>query len=552
NYDAMIDNPVAGRDVAATEVRLLRGDGTRIEVEVRRHALKSGDDWVIVAVLRDITARREAEERLHRLAHYDALTGLPNRTLFYSTLTATLAAAAKQGSAVAVLFMDLDRFKNVNDTLGHAAGDNLLRQYATRLVECAGRRETIGRLGGDEFALILTMENAPAGAVHEISQIREAMRAPFDLDGQQVIATTSVGISIYPDDAHDAQILIKFADTAMYSAKQAGRDTFRFFTAQMNDEFMARLDMESAVRRAVENNEFSIHYQTKVDLGTNLIVGLEALLRWNRPDFGPVSPVDFVPVLEETGLIVQVGKQVIDTACQQIAEWQCSDIGKIPISVNVSAWQLVDDEFEAHILSSLDRHSVSAELLELELTESTLMVNTDRTISALRSLRDEGVRISIDDFGTGYSSLAYLRRFPIDKVKIDKAFINDITKNPDDAAIVNAIIQMSHSLRLSVIAEGVETAEQLAYLREHGCDEAQGFYFSKPEPAEAAAMRLSTERVTHFFPKQNSHWHASAFNLLARVFRPETDQPAADDLQGRETTRPTTPHVSARAADEAA
>jgi diguanylate cyclase (GGDEF)-like protein/PAS domain S-box-containing protein len=491
-YDAILgENSVSELD----EITITRRDGITLQAEVRRHAIRSGTDWVIVSVMRDITERKQAEHKLHQLAHYDALTGLPNRTLFYDTLEKTLVRAAEKRWTVAVLFIDLDRFKTVNDTLGHGCGDALLRQFADRLVECVRIRDTIGRLGGDEFALILTMEDAQHGAAQVIAKIRDALRVPFDLNGHGTTVTASIGITVYPDDAHDAASLIKFADTAMYRAKQAGRDTYRFFTAQMNDEVLARVDMEIALRRAIEDQEFELYYQPKVDLRSDRIVGFEALLRWNRPGCGMVSPRDFVPVLEETGLIVRVGSWVVDQACRQIGAWLRSDIGPIPIAINVAARQFTEADLEGDIARAIAANSIPAALLELELTESTLMVNTERTIGTLQSLKARGVQISIDDFGTGYSSLAYLRRFTIDKVKIDIAFIRDITINADDAAMASAIIKMAHSLRLEVVAEGVETAEQLAYLRHHGCDQVQGYYFSPPVPLTATEAMLRRERL---------------------------------------------------------
>jgi diguanylate cyclase (GGDEF)-like protein/PAS domain S-box-containing protein len=496
HYEQIYD---AGMELDGTpqlvEMQMRRRDGSPLYVEVRRHVVPSGDDWVVVAVLRDIGDRKEAEERLHRLAHYDELTGLPNRALFYATLSKTLARAAELRLSVAVLFIDLDRFKSVNDTLGHAAGDELLRQFADRLVGCVRVRDTIGRLGGDEIALILMMEDAQRGAAQVVGAIRDVLQEPFELNGHEMTVTASIGIAVHPVDAPDAESLIKFADTAMYRAKQAGRNTYRFFTAAMNEQVLARLSMEVALRQAIANDEFELYYQPKVELATDRIVGFEALLRWNRPGFGQVAPSDFIPVLEDAGLIVKVGGWVIEAACKQIGSWLQSDIGPMPIAVNVSALQFVEDDLEAKILRSAYASGLPAGLLELELTESTLMVNTGRAIDTLKSLRSRGIRISIDDFGTGYSSLAYLRRFKVDKVKIDIAFIRDITTDPDDAALAAAIIKIAHSLRLEVIAEGVETAEQLALLRHHGCDQAQGFLLGKPVSSEVAEAMVRNERA---------------------------------------------------------
>ena len=431
------------------------------------------------------------------LAHYDPVTGLPNRKLFYETLEKTLNQASDNGQMVAVLFIDLDHFKNVNDTLGHAIGDELLLQFSNRLVRCVHTRDTVGRLGGDEFAVILTMQDGLHNATVVANKIRDVLREPFDLKGHDVTVTASIGITVHPDDASDPETLLKYADTAMYRAKQAGRDTFRFFTAQMNTEALAQITLEKAVRKAVENGEFVLCYQPKVQLSSGRVIGLEALLRWQRPGHGLVSPGDFIPVLEETGLIVRVGTWVIAEACRQIGVWMRSAIGPMQISVNVSGRQFIEGDLEGDVVKALAAHGIPAELLELELTESSLMANTERTITTLQNLKKLGVKLSIDDFGTGYSSLAYLCRFPIDKLKIDIAFIRDITTTPDAAAVALTIIRMAHGLKLSVIAEGVETAAQLAYLRRLGCDQIQGYYFSTPvsvlelEPMLLAGMCLS-------------------------------------------------------------
>jgi diguanylate cyclase (GGDEF)-like protein/PAS domain S-box-containing protein len=476
-YDALIAGH-GSNELMESEVR--RKDGSQLTVEMHRQAQRFGADWIIVSVARDITERKAAQQRLHHLAHYDVLTGLPNRMMFHETLKRTLSLAAQSGWRVAVLIIDLDHFKNVNDSLGHAIGDELLVQLSDRLARCVRIRDTVGRFGGDEFSLILAMQDGRENAVLVANKIREALRAPFDLKGHAVTVTASIGITVHPDDASDPETLIKYADTAMYRAKQAGRDTYRFFTAQMNTDVLARRDLETALRKAVENGEFVLHYQPQVQIKSGRITGLEALLRWQRPGHGLVQPNDFIAVLEETGLIVQVGSWVIAAACKQIGLWMRSAIGPIQVSVNVSGRQFIEGDLHRDVVKAVSDNAIEAQLLELELTESTLMANTEHTIATLHNLKKRGVRISIDDFGTGYSSLAYLRRFPIDKLKIDIAFIRDVASNPDDAAIALAIIRMAHSLKLAVVAEGVETATQLAYLRRHCCDQIQGFYFSAP------------------------------------------------------------------------
>ncbi|MCC7644267.1 MULTISPECIES: EAL domain-containing protein [unclassified Janthinobacterium] len=473
-----------------TELQLQRKDGSPLSVEVQRRTLRSGQSWILVAVARDITERKDAEQRLMKLAHFDTLTGLPNRSQFYASLTHSLAQAAEHQWAVAVLFMDVDRFKNINDTLGHTIGDDLLRQFSSRLVDCLRVRDTIGRFGGDEFATILLLPEGAQHAVGVVDKIREAMRKPFDLQGHEVTVTVSIGISVFPEDAADADTLIQYADTAMYRAKEAGRDAFRFFTAEMNAQSMARLDMENALRRAIDNEEFVLFFQPKVNIISGRISGAEALIRWRRPGHGMVSPALFIPLLEETGLIVRVGNWVLDEACKKISEWGASSIGPVHLSVNVSGIQFFVGGLEEEVLKAIRKHDIAPDLLELELTESSLMSNAEETIAVLRNLKALGIQISIDDFGTGYSSLAYLKRFPIDKLKIDIAFVREVTSNPDDAAIVLAIISMAHSMKLDVIAEGVENDAQLAYLRRHGCDEMQGYYFSRPVPQEEFEQML--------------------------------------------------------------
>ena len=493
SYDTLID---AGVETPAEETLRDSGTGTHVWVEVRRHAHRFGGRATVVTLIRDISARKDAEQRLHHLAHYDALTGLPNRTLFYETLKRAALVAAENGWRVAVLCVDLDHFKDVNDSLGHAFGDGLLRQFAERLVQCVRTRDTIGRLGGDEFAMLLLMKDETDAATAVATKIRDVMRAPFDLGGHEATVTVSTGIAIFPEDATDPQTLLKYADTAMYRTKQAGRDTFRFFTAQMNVEVLARVALEAALRRAVENNEFTLHYQPRVQLASGRMAGLEALLRWDRPGQGPVSPSLFVPVLEETGLIVRVGSWVIGAVCRQIGLWMRTSIGAVQVSINVSGRQFIEGDLEGDVLKGIADNQLGADQLELELTESSLMANTERTMTCLRGLRARGVQIAIDDFGTGYSSLAYLRRFPIDRLKIDIVFIRDVISNPDAAAIVLAIIRMAHSLKLEVVAEGVEIQAQMEFLRRNGCDHMQGHYFSEAlAPADIEQLLRDDKRL---------------------------------------------------------
>lgn len=461
----------------------------------------------------DVKHREKAERLLSQFSHYDTLTGLPNRTLFYESLRKIIKQAGTGDRIISVLVLGIDNFKDINDTLGHALGDELLRQFSLRLLECLRIRDLIARLSGDEFGCILaTPDSSNARIV--ASKIREALRHPFELQAHQITVTASIGISVYPVDSLDADTLIKNGDTAMYRSKKAGGDSYCFFMAEMNATAMRKLDQENALRKALYQNEFVLYYQPKMELSSGRITGVEALIRWNRPGHGVVAPLEFISALEQTGLINQVGAWVIDSACKQIAEWRHAGIGEIPISVNVSGRQFsqcnlnqdvlramrendVDPElleFELQTERALREHGIDFDLLELELTETSLMTHAKKTIGILEKLKALGIRISIDDFGTGYSSLAYLKRFPVDVLKIDRSFIMDVTTNPADAAITTAIIGMAHSLGVTVVAEGVETIEQLDFLRMYGCDEIQGYYLAQPLPAIEISRLLSSDK----------------------------------------------------------
>jgi len=483
-------------DIAETE--LLRSDGQgAVPVEISWQLQQLEGMRMLIAVARDISERLHAAQRLKHMSNYDSLTGLPNRTLFFQTLRDAIELAQDKRWRIAVLFITLDRFKIINDSLGPALGDELLRQFSTRLVRSIRLRDSVGRLGGDEFALILTMTREQNGeeAVAVANDVREVLRTPFDLHGKQALLTASIGIAMYPDDATDPGTLVKYADVAMVRAKEAGRDGYRFFTAGMNVQVLARLDLELALRGALDGEQFELHYQPKLDLNTGRVSGVEALLRWRRPGFGLVYPAEFVPVMEDTGMVVRVGAWIIGEACRQIAAWNAQGVRDVRVAVNVSSRQFVEGDLEGDIRSALERHKVDPSLLELELTESALMSNAEHTIQVLRSLKELGIRIAIDDFGTGYSSLAYLKRFPIDKLKIDIAFVRDITTNPDDAAIALAIISMAHSLHMQVIAEGVESRAQMALLRRHRCDEIQGFHFARALPPDELGRLVLENRA---------------------------------------------------------
>ncbi len=496
--EGLYDRIIAGDPPkAASETEVRRKDGSLLAVEMHGYAQRSGSDWIIIAVLRDLTERKEFGKQLDHLTHYDTLTGLPNRTLFHETLEKSLVEARSAGCVVAVLLVGIDHFKDVNAALGHDVGDNLLSEVGERLAQCVRVRGTVGRMDGTEFAVILVMTHGQQGAAVVAGKIRDAIREPFVLHGHEVSVTASIGITLSPDDSADPATLMQYADTAMRRAKHSGRDSFRFFTAQMNIDVLARLELEAALRRAIEHEEFVLYYQPKMQLLDGRISGLEALLRWERPGRGVVLPEDFIPVLEESGLIVEVGKWVIASVCKQMAAWSRSSIGNVHVAVNVAARQFIDGDLDQVVLDALTENDVAGEYLELELTENTLMVNTEQTITRLQNVKQRGVQISVDDFGTGYSSLAYLRRFPIDKLKIDIAFVRGITTDPDDAPIALTIIRMAHSLKLVTIAEGVETLAQLDFLRFYGCDEIQGYYFSLPLPLPEVERMLRDDALQH-------------------------------------------------------
>ncbi|MFH6564778.1 putative bifunctional diguanylate cyclase/phosphodiesterase [Pseudomonas kulmbachensis] len=435
-----------------------------------------------------------SDERLLKMANYDPLTGLPNRNLFYTTLQMGLTQAALRGWQLAVVTVGLNDFKSINLTWGHLLGDQVLGEFSQRLSNCLNVSDTLGRMDGDELALILMIRKGQAGPRQMVDRIREVLREPFKLQGNDIPMTANIGIALYPDDGADAHRLVKHANTAMGLAKQAGRDTYRFYTAQMNVEVLARQELETALRDAVRKQTFEVFYQPKISLSDGRICGVEALLRWPRSAGEAVSPAVFVPVLESLGLISRVGQWVIDRVCSQIAHWQSTGLGAVEVAVNVSALQISEGDLIDDIQRSLKAHQLEPQWLEVELTEGSLMENTPHTIASLLTLRDIGVKISIDDFGTGYSSLAYLSRFPIDKLKIDIAFIREVTFNPQDAAIARTIIELAHSLNLQVIAEGVETREQLAFLTDNGCDQVQGYLFCRPLPARELEALLRDPR----------------------------------------------------------
>jgi diguanylate cyclase (GGDEF)-like protein/PAS domain S-box-containing protein len=489
------------------EFRIVRPDGEMRWLHNRSFPVTDANGRVtmITGLTEDITARKLDEERLQNLAHYDNLTQLPNRTLFYDRLQQTILHARRENRPAAVIFVDLDHFKHVNDTLGHAAGDRLLLQVAHRLQGAIRSEDTVGRLGGDEFAVILSSlaDANDAGTVAQ--KLMAALHEPFRIDGREMFVTASAGITLYPEDGDGADALLKNADVAMYRAKELGRNAYQFFKAEMNTRALERMSMESNLRRALDRGEFLLHYQPKADLRTGEITGLEALLRWQHPDLGLVSPARFVPILEENGLIIPVGEWVLQEVCSQIGKWAADkEISPVPVAVNLSGRQLQHRDIARSLQRIIAGAGVTPRLIDLEITESVLMREPEKIGGILRGLQQFGIRLSVDDFGTGYSSLNYLKTFPLDTLKIDRSFVRDIVSDPDDAMITRAVISMAHSLRLNVVAEGVETGAQLAVLVAGGCDEMQGFYFSRPLPAEECALLMREHRRLNIPERERS------------------------------------------------
>jgi diguanylate cyclase (GGDEF)-like protein/PAS domain S-box-containing protein len=448
----------------------------------------------VYGIGKDITESKRADERMHRMAFYDVLTNLPNRVLFEQQLERELDWARSQGNLLAVLFFDLDRFKFINDTYGHSLGDLLLQAVAKRLASSVEVKAIFSRISGDEFTALLPNLRDVQQATEAAQQILLAFQRPFVLDGNEIFITSSIGISLYPNDGCSAEQLVRHADTAMYRAKENGRNNYQLFQSAMNKQVSERLALELDLRKALERDEFLVYYQPQVNSATGVVFGLEALVRWKHPVRGMISPAEFIPLAEESGLIVPIGEWVLRTACQQVKSWQ-SVFPNLRAAVNLSARQFQSDDLVETVARVLEETDLDPVCLDLEITESTTMHNVDRAIATMHGLKRLGIHISLDDFGTGYSSLSYLKHFPIHMLKIDRSFVRDITTDEDDAAIVASVIAMAHSLKLNVIAEGVETEEQLAYLMERGCDQMQGYLFSPPLPVEKC------DELLHFINK---------------------------------------------------
>ena len=495
-YKHMWDTINAGKSYSNIFINR-RKDGSLYYEEKTITPIKdtSGEITHFVATGKDISERIEVHEHLQHVAHHDALTDLPNRNLFLDRLQQSLNRARWHERLVAVMFMDLDRFKIINDTLGHNVGDQLLLQMSQRLGRTVRDGDTVARFGGDEFAILLDDIDSDSHISSLAQKLLDTLATPFKINKQELYVTASIGISIFPNDGEDSETILRNADVAMYRAKDLGKNNYQFYSDDLSARIFERLTLETHLRHALERDEFVLYYQPQIDTRTKMISGVEALLRWQHPELGLVTPNNIIPLLEETGLIEQVGQWVLETACRQSRAWHDAGWSYLHMSVNISSRQFNNTDFISSVHEIINLTAINPEFLELELTESMLMRNASSTVNALHSLSGRGVRFAIDDFGTGYSSLTYLRRFPIDTIKIDRSFIRDVTDNPDDAAIASAIIMMAQSLSLNVVAEGVENQEQLDFLSSRNCHYLQGNYFNRPLPAD---------EITHLLEEQKS------------------------------------------------
>lgn len=473
---------------------LVRRDGFEIPIEdcVSPIHNREGEATGAVIVFRDVSVAQAMALQMAHSAQHDFLTGLPNRMLLNDRVSQAIVLAQRHMKKVAVLFLDLDGFKHINDSLGHPIGDKLLQSIAKRLVDCGRSSDTVSRQGGDEFVVLLSEVEQSDDAATTARRMLQAIAEPHSIGQHDLHVTASIGLSIYPDDGLDAETLIKNADTAMYQAKENGHQSYQFFKSAMNVRAVERQSIEESLRRALERQEFALHYQPIVNLRTGEITGAEALIRWTHPTRGPVSPAQFIPVAEDCGLILPIGNWVLREACKQARAWVDSGLPLGTIAVNISAIEFRDERFLEGVFGILKDTGLDPRSLELELTESVLMKRAESTESILKALRARGVQVAVDDFGTGYSSLSYLRRFPIDALKIDQSFVRQITTAPDETTIVTAVISMGRSLKLRVVAEGVETQQELTFLQTHQCDEAQGYFFSRPLLPEQFAKLLKT------------------------------------------------------------
>ena len=481
---------------AAFGIPVLSGDEVVAVLEFFVRELRAEDERLaqlmsaIAVHLGMVIQRKRSEERLNYMAHHDALTGLPNRVLLQGRLQNVLIDANRHDRLAAVLFLDIDHLKTINDTLGHEMGDALLKAVAKRLQECVRAGDTVARLGGDEFSVVLAEVKHVDDVARVVKKILDTVAEPYQIAGKELFVTTSIGITLFPFDENTPDGLLKNADVAMYRAKEAGRNTYCYYTAEMNARAHERLRMETNLRHALERDELFLHYQPQINLKDGRLIGVEALIRWRHPELGEIPPAEFIPAAEETGLIGHIGEWVLRTACAQNKAWQQAGLPPMQVAVNISGWQFKRQNLLGLVKRILKETQLSPEYLGLELTESMLIDNVTQTVAMLDELHALGIRFSIDDFGTGYSSLSYLRRFSIDTLKMDQSFVHGIPANDEDAAIVQAIIVMAHSLGMKTLAEGVETIEQMAFMQAHACDAVQGYYCSPPLSADAVVQYL--------------------------------------------------------------
>lgn len=506
--DELIRRALAGETVSSPDVHYYVPSTERrgwVSSVYRPHRDGDGNVLGVIGLIRDVTERKSAEQQIEYQAYHDALTGLANRRLFQEHLSLAVALAQRRNALVAVLFLDLDQFKVINDSLGHSIGDELLREVARRLKAAVREGDTVARVGGDEFTIVLQELSRPDGAAVVAQNVLRSIAQPMDILGHRLYVTTSIGITLFPDDGDDAETLLRNADTAMYRAKAEGRNTYQLATRELAHSTQERMTVENGLHRALELGEFELLYQPQVEIDTMTIVGMEALLRWNHPERGTIAPEDFIPIAEERSLILPIGDWVIREACRAGRRLHEAGFPRFRVSVNISARQFRDPSLLSTVESAIAESGIDPQALELEITETVAMEDVELTMNTLAQFRRQGVTIAIDDFGTGHSSLGYLKRFPIDALKIDRGFVHDLPDKFEDAAIVSSVIQLANGLGLRVVAEGVETVQQLDFLRESGCREVQGFYFSYPVKLELVEQQVLDQVQSRSLTASESH-----------------------------------------------